>query len=213
MVGLCDGGMFGESGNYAQAGRLCYGDGGLFKAGVSFSVDSTMAAQSAAADVARLLRLRGRRLVLAESCTGGLVAAMLAGIPGVSEHLCGSAVVYRTATKSAWLGIDPRLLDDPAIGPVSAEVTRELVLAVLEQTPEADCSAAVTGHLGPNAPGDLDGVVHIAVAVRGESPVVVAESRDVLPGAGADAVSVRVARQQRAAELVLEAIAGALEEV
>ena len=72
--------------------------------------------------------------MLAESCTGGLVAATLAQIPGISEHLCGSAVVYRAPTKSAWLGIDQRLLDDPAIGPVSAEVTRALALAVLERT-------------------------------------------------------------------------------
>src|SRR5688572_6217587 len=120
-----------------------------------------MPADSAAAEVARLLQSTGRRLVLAESCTGGLVAATLARVPGISEHLCGSAVVYRAATKSAWLGIDPRLLHDPAIGPVSAEVTRELALAVLEQTPEADLSAGVTGHLGPDAPPALDGVVYI----------------------------------------------------
>lgn len=169
-----------------------------------------MSADVPATAVANVLRSTGRRLVLAESCTGGLVAATLAQIPGISEQLCGSAVVYRSATKSAWLGIDPGLLDDPALGPVSAEVTRALALAVLERTPEADIAAAVTGHLGPNAPPALDGVVYVAVAIQGTPPVMVAESRDALPGGGADPLAVRGARQHRAAELVLTAIAGAL---
>jgi PncC family amidohydrolase len=166
--------------------------------------------ETPAADVAALLRSAGRRLVLAESCTAGLVAATLAQIPGISEHLCGSAVVYRAATKSAWLGIDPQLLDDPLIGPVSAEVTRAMALAVLERTPEANLSAAVTGHLGPNAPPELDGVVHVAVAERDAQPAIVAELREVLPMMSTQAPAMRVARQQRAADLVLGTIATAL---
>ena len=55
-------------------------------------------------DVAACLRSQPRRIVFAESCTGGLVAATLA-IPGISDSLCGSAVVYRLDTKTRWLGI------------------------------------------------------------------------------------------------------------
>ena len=169
-----------------------------------------MSVSQAAEAVATLLQSTGRRLVLAESCTGGLVAAMLAQIPGISDVLCGSVVVYRAATKAVWLGIDQRMLEDPAIGTVSAEVTRELALAVLDQTPEADLAAAVTGHLGPHAPVALDGVVHVAVAIRYPRLAIVAQVREILTAAGPDPVASRVARQQRATELVLDTIAATL---
>lgn len=115
------------------------------------------------------LRDSGDRLVLVESCTAGLVAAELGQIPGISEFLCGSMVVYRTMTKAAWLGISKDLLFDSNIGPVSAQVTLSLAEAVLIQTPEATISAAITGHLGPYAPPSLDGHLFLAVARRGVS--------------------------------------------
>ena len=113
------------------------------------------------------LRDRGDRLVLAESCTAGLVAAELGQIPGISEYLCGSMVVYRTPTKTAWLGVSSEVLKDPAIGPVSALVTLTLAEAVLEKTPEATLAAAITGHLGPGAPTEKDGQVYCVVIRRG----------------------------------------------
>ena len=106
----------------------------------------------------------GQRIVLAESCTGGLVAAELTKIPGVSDWLCGSAVSYRSATKSKWLGVDPQILE--AHSSVSSAVTSEMAKGVLERTPEASIAAAITGHLGPEAPSGLDGVVFTALAVR-----------------------------------------------
>jgi PncC family amidohydrolase len=115
-----------------------------------------------ARDLARALREQSRRIVFAESCTGGLVSAVLTGVPGVSEHHCGSAVVYRLATKSEWLEIEPSLLDDP--GPVSAAVAAKMAAGVLKRTPEADLAISVTGHLGPDAPPELDGVVYIGIA-------------------------------------------------
>lgn len=161
--------------------------------------------------LAARLRDTRRRLVLAESCTGGLLAATLAQIPGISEALCGSAVVYRNATKSAWLGIDPQLLDDPDLGPVSAEVTRALALAVLDRTPEADLSAAITGHLGPNAPPGLDGVIYFAIAVREPASRIVREERLELPASSIHPAATRAERQNVATELVLLAIAQVLD--
>ena len=113
------------------------------------------------------LRDSGDRLVLAESCTAGLVAAQLGQIPGISDFLCGSMVVYRTATKTAWLGISSEVLEDPVIGPVSALVTLSLAEAILAKTPEATLAAAITGHLGPGAPEGMDGQVYFAVVRRG----------------------------------------------
>lgn len=116
-----------------------------------------------------VLKRFDQRLVLAESCTAGLVAAQLGGLPGVSDRFCGSLVVYRNDSKIRWLGIDPALLDDPTIGPVSAQVTEALARSALARTPEATVAAAITGHLGPGAPSALDGVVYCAIAFRDES--------------------------------------------
>ena len=117
-------------------------------------------------DLIRLLRLSNRRLVLAESCTGGLVSAWFASIPGVSEVFCGSMVVYRNDSKTQWLGLDPQMLADPAVGPVSPQASECLVKQILEKTPEADIALGITGHLGPNAPEHLDRHVFLACLLR-----------------------------------------------
>ena len=117
-------------------------------------------------DVAALLQRTERKVVFAESCTGGLVAASLARVPGISQYLCGSAVVYRLDTKARWLDIPESLLHDP--GPVSGEVAALMAEAVLTRTPEADFAVSVTGHLGPDAPVLLDGTLFVAIASRHE---------------------------------------------
>ncbi len=127
-------------------------------------LDLTIAIHAAAQQTANLLRRDGRRVVFAESCTAGLVSGSLAQIPGISEHLCGSAVVYRAGTKQQWLSVTAEDLD--RYSAVSAPVTRAMSMGALQITPEADISVAVTGHLGPDAPAELDGQVFIAVAAR-----------------------------------------------
>jgi PncC family amidohydrolase len=115
--------------------------------------------------IARRLAETGHKVVFAESCTGGLVSGALTRVPGISEHHCGGVVVYRNATKQAYLGISAALLDDP--GPVSREVAELMAQRVLERTLEATIAVSVTGHLGPNAPRELDGRVFVGVAKRG----------------------------------------------
>ncbi|MDZ4852523.1 MAG: CinA family protein [Pirellulaceae bacterium] len=116
--------------------------------------------------IRNLLVQNQQRLVLVESCTAGLVSALLGKIPGISDVLCGSMVVYRNDSKHRWLGIDRQVLEDSDIGPVSQRVTEELARAALDRTPEATVAAAVTGHLGPNAPAGLDGRVFTCVIRR-----------------------------------------------
>jgi len=106
------------------------------------------------------------KLALAESCTCGLVAGAMSQLPGVSAYLCGSMVVYRNETKSAYLNIEPELIDEH--GPVSSEVATLMAANVLKATPEANVSASVTGHLGPGAPEDQDGLAYIGVSFRAE---------------------------------------------
>ena len=115
--------------------------------------------------VGRRLLETGERLVLAESCTGGLAAAMLAGVPGISRALCGSAVVYRDATKIAWLAVPPALIQE--FTAVSAEATAAIGEAALRTTSEATIAAAITGHLGPGVSVDLDGRIFTEIRRRG----------------------------------------------
>ena len=119
-----------------------------------------------AREILELLRRLNRKLVCAESCTSGLVVATLGGIPGASNHLCGSAVVYRSEAKIAWLGVSEAVLSDPQQGDVCAETALQMARGVLMQTPIASVAVSVTGHLGPGSPPELDGVVYIGWAER-----------------------------------------------
>ncbi|MCA9019339.1 MAG: nicotinamide-nucleotide amidohydrolase family protein [Planctomycetaceae bacterium] len=116
----------------------------------------------AAMQVKSALAEHDQKLVLAESCTGGLVATLMTSLPGISEYFCGSAVVYRWDTKMKWLGVQQKTLDQYT--DVSIETAREMALGVLHQTPEATLSASITGHLGPDAPAHQDGIVCIGLA-------------------------------------------------
>ncbi|MGE3314209.1 MAG: CinA family protein [Planctomycetaceae bacterium] len=119
---------------------------------------------NAARKLVELLSRSRRKLVLAESCTGGLVSATLTKIPGVSQYFCGSAVTYQLETKTEWLDIPEKVVQrDDA---VTREVAVMMATQVLERTPQADIAASVTGHLGPEAPQRLDGVVFVAIAER-----------------------------------------------
>ena len=112
------------------------------------------------------LRQLGWRVVFAESCTAGLVSAALGSIAGISEHLCGSAVTYRNQTKHDWLEVPQESLDNP--GPVSEQVVQLMARGALGSTEEANVALAVTGHLGPAAPSELDGLIHIGVAFHNQ---------------------------------------------
>ncbi|MCY3006520.1 MAG: CinA family protein [Planctomycetota bacterium] len=133
-------------------------------------------------EVIRLLRESRKRIVLAESCTGGAVAASFTGVPGVSDVFCGSMVVYRNDSKTQWLGLDPVLLANPEIGPVSPQASEWLARQVLERTPEADVALAVTGHLGPDAPGHLNRRIFVALLQRADLRVFTKEALLPEPG-------------------------------
>ncbi len=125
--------------------------------------------QSLPSQLFEALKRSGRKIVFAESCTAGLVAATMGQIPGVSDYLCGSAVTYRSETKMAWLGIDAEdLAKHTAVSPC---VTEAMARNVLQRTPEASLAVGVTGHFGPDAPAELDGVVFISIAERSSAAI------------------------------------------
>jgi len=143
-----------------------------------------------------MLRDREVQVVFAESCTAGMVSATLAAVPGISNYLCGSIVTYRPEIKENWLGVEHELLVEHSAE--SDAVTRTMADAVLQRTPEAQLAAAITGHLGPAAPDDLDGVVFIAVAMReADGRIVVESTRQKLKSRE------RVERQREASSVVL----------
>jgi nicotinamide-nucleotide amidase len=108
----------------------------------------------------------GWRLVLVESCTAGRLAATLSSLPGISQWLCGSLVVYRCDSKTGWLGVPADLLNDPHVGPVCYQVSRMLAIRGLTITPEAQLAVAVTGDVGPGAGATTDGKIFCACQLR-----------------------------------------------
>ncbi|MDB5344984.1 MAG: pncC [Schlesneria sp.] len=165
-------------------------------------------------NVADRIRTTNTPVVFAESCTAGLISASLARIPGISEFLCGSAVVYQVATKTEWLGISPELLQNEGV--VSGKVAAAMATGVLERTPASMLAASVTGHLGPGAPSDQDGLIYIGIAVRKGTNADVQVFRHILPAEMtglpiADVDTLREWRQWKAVEEVLTHLQQALE--
>jgi nicotinamide-nucleotide amidase len=155
-----------------------------------------------------LLQEQTVRLVLAESCTAGRVAATLGLLPGISQWLCGSFVVYRSSSKTDWLQVPAELLADPHIGPVSAQASRALAAAALAHTPEADVAIAVTGDVGPGAPRATDGQIFLAYATRKPNvsspcPADLQMQLHCLAPIDADDLAARYARLEEATQNVL----------
>ncbi len=119
---------------------------------------------STATKLAATLKHLNKKVVLAESCSGGRAAALLTLEPGISAHFCGSAVTYQEPVKSAWLGVDAELIE--AHTAESPETTLAMAIGILQRTDDADWSVAVTGHFGPGAPPEKDGVIFVATAQR-----------------------------------------------
>ena len=94
--------------------------------------------------VAKLLK--GRRLGLAESCSGGLLAARITNLPGASEYMRGGIVAYTYEAKEELLGVDPQLLKEK--GAVSPEVAEAMAIGALARF-EADVAVSITGIAGP----------------------------------------------------------------
>ena len=117
------------------------------------------------AEVAALVRALAERhetVSVAESLTGGLLAATLVEIPGVSAVFRGGLVVYATELKHTLAGVPQRLLDER--GPVDPEVAVALAAGVRERC-GSDWGLATTGVAGPEPQdGKPVGMVFIAVA-------------------------------------------------
>lgn len=121
------------------------------------------------ADLVGALRARDLTVALAESLTGGLVAAALTDVPGASAVVRGGVVAYATDLKASVLGVDAALLE--RVGAVDAEVAAGMAEGV-RRLLAADYGVSTTGVAGPDpADGRAVGTVFVAVAGPGGTRV------------------------------------------
>lgn len=109
----------------------------------------------------------GRTVVLAESCTGGLVAAALTEVPGSSAVLDRSFVTYSNEAKVQMLDVPEDIID--AFGAVSIACVYAMAQGALEHS-GADVAVAISGIAGPDGGSEQKpvGTVVFARAIRGE---------------------------------------------
>ncbi len=125
----------------------------------------------------RFLKACAARKILsatAESCTGGMIIALLTDIPGSSSMVDRGFVTYSNDAKMEMLGVSAETLAEH--GAVSEETAREMAEGALERA-HAGIALAVTGIAGPDG-GSAEkpvGLVWFGVAVEGKP--VVAEKR------------------------------------
>ena len=96
--------------------------------------------------VVRTLAAAGKRLSIAESCTGGLVACRITDVPGSSEVFTHGFVTYSNEAKSQLIGVSEETL--AANGAVSLEVAGEMAMGALRVS-GADVAVSITGIAGP----------------------------------------------------------------
>ena len=122
--------------------------------------------------IGRLLRNRGWKLVVAESCTGGLIGHRITDIPGSSEYYLGSVTAYAYSAKERILGVHHETLLQH--GAVSRETVQEMAYGIRlafagEEPLESIVGVAVTGIAGPGGatPEKPVGLVWIGISAPG----------------------------------------------
>jgi nicotinamide-nucleotide amidase len=102
-------------------------------------------------------------LATAESCTGGLLAALLTDVPGCSHAFERGFVVYTHEAKAQMLDIELERIEE--LGAVSKEIAIDMAHGALRRS-EADVALSITGFAGPGKAGEEEGMVHFACARR-----------------------------------------------
>jgi len=120
-------------------------------------------ASNMAAYLIEKLSHAGKKISLAESCTGGLIAAFLTKESGSSSIFDGSLVTYSNQLKANWLAVDTAVLHE--YGAVSEETVKEMSEGVLNVS-EADYAVAISGIAGPDGGDEKKPVGTVFIAVR-----------------------------------------------
>jgi nicotinamide-nucleotide amidase len=144
-----------------------------------------------------MLGLRGLKLAVAESCTGGLLAERLTAVPNASRNFLGGAIVYSNDLKVGLCKVPAKLLNQH--GAVSPEVARALANGIRERC-KCSLGLSITGIAGPTVPEGPDseksvGLVYIGLADEEDTQV----KRFMIPG---DRDRVRLWATQHALEML-----------
>src|SRR5262245_17374853 len=152
-----------------------------------------------AARVGQKLRAAARRIVTAESCTGGWVAKALTDVPGSSQWFECGYVTYSNAAKVRDLGVNPQTLE--RFGAVSEQTVREMAEGALRLA-GASVALGVTGIAGPDGavPGKPVGTVWFCAAARAGNAVDIIAEEQRFDG---DRASVRSHAVRHALRLIL----------
>ena len=152
---------------------------------------------SLAEDVLDKARTQQMRIATAESCTGGLIAALLTEIPGSSDVVDRGFVVYSNGAKTELLGVPADLIANR--GAVSEPVARAMAEGAVRNS-TAQLAVAVTGIAGPGggSPEKPVGLVHIAAAHAGHATL---HERHLFGDIGRH--EIRIASVQAALQLLL----------
>ncbi|MGB7405838.1 MAG: CinA family protein [Pacificimonas sp.] len=146
-----------------------------------------------AADVIDRNREIGRRVVVAESCTGGLVSGVLTEIAGSSDVVGRGFVTYSNVAKEELLGVHSDVID--TFGAVSVATAWAMARGALARS-NADISVAVTGVAGPGggSPQKPVGTVVFARALKGADPELVIADTKTFPDEGRTAIRLQAVR-------------------
>jgi PncC family amidohydrolase len=122
-----------------------------------------MSAEPLEVRIGDLLRRRGLRLAVAESCTGGLIGHRITNVPGCSDYYLGSVTAYAYEAKVRLLGVSWNTLE--TCGAVSRETVLEMARGI-RQTLASDVGLAVSGIAGPGGgmPGKPVGLTWIGLS-------------------------------------------------
>ncbi|HJO66441.1 CinA family protein [Sphingomonas sanguinis] len=137
-------------------------------------------------------RAAGRRVALAESCTGGLVSAALTEIPGSSDVVEAGFVTYSNQAKISMLNVSAEVIE--TFGAVSTATAWGMAQGALAAS-EADVAVAITGVAGPGGgtPKKPVGTVVFAQALRGGDPEEVKAERHEFGDIGRGAIRLQAA--------------------
>lgn len=158
-------------------------------------------ARRRAADLGPVLRARGLTVATAESCTGGIIAALLTDLPGSSDYVLGGVVSYADAAKTALLGVASRLLTEQ--GAVSEPVALAMADGVRLRL-GADLALSVTGIAGPGGGSDAKPVGTVWIGLAGPDESLRAR-RFHFPG---DRAAVRAQAAETALGWLMEVLGG-----
>jgi nicotinamide-nucleotide amidase len=137
-------------------------------------------------------RAVGRRIAVAESCTGGLVSAALTAIPGSSDVFDVGFVTYSNEAKMRSLRVSPDILE--TFGAVSIATAWAMAQGALDHS-QADVAVSITGIAGPDG-GSVHkpvGTVVFARARKGADPEDVVGDTRLFPDEGRDSVRLQAA--------------------